>query len=444
MMRKQTNTLLSALVFAFASALVSVPTILVASNAVAQEAEQEIKASDKKTRRVPTLRGKVYEQLARAQTAADEAGNVEEAIAILKEVEDKSHSMNAYEKAMMYNFFGFIYYNNEDYDKALTSFAKVVEQQPIPEKFEMTTLFSLAQLNLMQGNYADTITYLERWESLNTGPIPPKNKVIKAQAYYQNKQYDEAADWITQAIHDHEEEGMIPDEGWLILQRAVFYELKQPEKVKDVLIKMVKLFDEPKYWIQLAGMYGELGEERKQLAIMETAYQRGFVETSADIFNMAQLYYYHRVPYKGAKLMEQAMQDGALEKNLRNLKFLGQSWSLAKEQDKAIPVMMEAAALSENGELDAQLAQILLNEERFDDAIAAVDRAVEKGDLRNPGLVYLIKGMALYNKKQYALALDQLAEAEKHQKSRAMAQQWMQFVQGEKRQADAIAQELGS
>ncbi|WP_412724898.1 tetratricopeptide repeat protein [Alteromonas sp. D210916BOD_24] len=442
MMRKQTSTLLSALAFAVASAAVSVPGMLVAKHAVAQE--EAVKASDKPTRRVPTLRGKVYEQLARAQTAADEAGNVEEAISILKEVEDKSHSMNAYEKAMMYNFFGFIYYNNEDYAKALESFAKVVEQQPIPEKFEMTTLFSLAQLNLMQGNYDETIKYLERWESLNSGSIPSKNKVIKAQAYYQNKKYSEAADWITQAINDHEAEGMIPDEGWLILQRAVFYELKQPEKVKDVLIKMVKLFDEPKYWIQLAGMYGELGEERKQLAIMETAYQRGFVETSADIFNMAQLYYYHRVPYKGAKLMEQAINDGVLEKNLRNLKFLGQSWSLAKEQDKAIPVMLQAAELSEDGELDAQLAQILLNEERFDDAIAAADRAIEKGELRNPGLVYLIKGMALYNKKQFALALNQLAEAEKHQKSRAMAQQWKQFVQGEKQQADRIAAELGS
>lgn len=440
MMKKQTNTLLSALAFAIASATVSVPSMLIATDVLAQEQ----KASEKKTRRVPTLRGKVYEQLARAQSAADDAGNVEEAIAILNEVEEKSDSMNSYEKAMMYNFFGFIYYNNEDYDNALSSFAKVVEQQPIPEKFEMTTLFSLAQLNLMQGNYDDTIKYIERWEALNQGPVPPKNKVIKAQAYYQNKKYDLAADWITQAIEDHEAEGMIPDEGWLILQRAVFYELKQPKKVKDVLVKMVKLFDEPKYWIQLAGMYGELGEERKQFAIMETAYQRGFVETASDIFNLAQLYYYHRAPYKGAKLMEQAMNDGMLEKNLRNLKFLGQSWSLAKEQDKAIPVMMQAAELSEDGELDAQLAQILLNEARFDDAIAAADRAVEKGDLRNPGLVYLIKGMALYNQKQYALALNQLAEAEKHQKSRAMAQQWKQFVQGEKVQAERIEAELGA
>jgi len=52
--------------------------------------------------------------------------------------------------------------------------------------------------------------------------------------------------------------------------------------------------------------------------------------------------------------------------------------------------------------------------------------------------------MALYNQKQYALALNQLAEAEKHQKSRAMAQQWKQFVQGEKVQAERIEAELGA
>lgn len=421
-----------------AALLVSCISVALVSTSVQA---QEVKASDKKTRKVPTLRSKVYEQLARAQAAADE-DKIDEAIEILSEVEDKMDSMNSYERAMMYNFYGFIYYNAEQYDKALDSFAQVVEQQPIPEKFEMTTLFSLAQLNLMQGNYDKSIQYLERWEALNPGPVPPKNLILKAQAYYQNKDYAKAEPFIAKAIADHEAEGMIPDENWLILQRAIYYELKQPEKVKNVLIKLVKLFDEPKYWIQLAGMYGELGEERKQLAIMESAYQRGYIESPADIFNLAQLYYYHKVPYKGALLMEQAMEQGTLEKNLRNLRFLGQSWTLAKEQDKAIPAMQSAAEMSEDGELDAQLAQILLNAERWDEAISAADNAVQKGDLRNPGIVHLIKGMALYNKKQYALALNELAEAEKHQKSKAMAQQWKRFVETEKTQKERLQADI--
>ena len=434
------NSLLRALAFSLSVITLASPAILVAGNAAAQET----KASDKKTRKVPTLRSTVYEQLSRAQNAADEQGDTAKAIEILKQVEAKKDSMNSYERAMLYNFYGFIYYNDGQYENALASFENVVAQQPIPRKFEMTTLFSLAQIHLQQGNYAKTVQYIDRWEALNEGKAPVKNKVLKAQAYYQNKQYKEAEVQITAAIEAHEAEGMVPNEGWLILQRAIYYELKQPEKVKDVLIKMVKLFNEPKYWIQLAGMYGELGEERKQLAMMETAYQQGFIDSAGDIFNLAQLYYYHRAPYKGALLMEQAIKEGTLPANLRNLKFLGQSWSMAKEQDKAIPVMMQAAELSDDGQMDTQVAQILLNEQRWDEAVAAADRAIEKGGLRNPGMAHLIKGMALYNTGQYALALNQLAEAEKHQRSRAMAQQWRQFVQNEKASAERLEAELNA
>ncbi len=437
---RKTNSLLTALVLCLSVAAGTASTLLVAGQAVAQET----KASDKKTRKVPTLRSTVYEQLSRAQNAADKEEDIPKAIEILDVVKSKMDSMNSYERAMMYNFYGFIYYDDGQFDEAIAAFEQVVEQQPIPRKFEMTTLFSLAQIYLQQGNYAKTIEAVKRWEDLNAGETPVKAKVLKAQAYYQNKQYEEAQAQITSAIEHHEAEGMLPNEGWLILQRAIYYELKQPEKVKDVLVKMVKLFNEPKYWIQLAGMYGELGEERKQLAMMETAYQQGFIESAGDIFNLAQLYYYHRAPYKGALLMEQAIEEGTLPANLRNLKFLGQSWSLAKEQGKAIPVMMQAAELSDDGQMDAQVAQILLNEQRWQEAIDAANRAIEKGGLRNPGIAHLIKGMALYNTGKYALALNELAEAEKHQRSRAMAQQWKQFVQDEKSAAEQLDTSLNA
>lgn len=402
---------------------------------------QDVAASEKKTRKTPALRARVYDQLARAQGIADEGDNAG-AIEVLREVEAKSSSMNSYELAMLYNFFGFIYYNAEDYDQAIESFEKVVEQQPIPETFEQTTLFSLAQLHLMRGNYAKSIEALERWESLNVGTVPPRNLVIKAQAYYQNKQYAEAEQFITAAIEGHEAEGMIPDEGWLILQRAVFYELKQPEKVKDVLIKMVKLFDEPKYWIQLAGMYGELEREMEQYALMEAAYQQGYVTSASDTFNLAQLYYFHAAPYKCARLMEQSLEAGVLERNLRNLKFLSTCWQQAKENDKAVPVMQAAAELSDNGDLDAQLGQIFLNLEQWDNAIAATQTALEKGELSNQGTAHLVLGMAYYNKRRFVDALNELAKAEEHNTSRAMAQQWRRFVEGEKQTFERNLAEL--
>jgi tetratricopeptide (TPR) repeat protein len=408
-----------------------------------QEESDEKPLGERKTRRVPALRSNVYDQLSRAQKAGD-AGNVAEAIEILDVVKSKQSSMNAYEQSMMYNFYGFIYYNSEQLDKAIENFELAVAQQPIPKQYEQTTLFSLAQLHMAQGNYDESIRKLEQWEALNNGVIPPKNYVLKAQAHYQNKNYAESANYIEQAIQGHEAEGYLPDEGWLILQRAVYYEMKQPEKVKEILAKMIRLYDNPKYWIQLAGMYGELGQEKKQLAMMESAYQMGYVTSASDIFNFAQLYYFHEAPYKAARLMEQALKNGVLESNLRNLKFLSICWTSAKEKGKAIPVLEEAATLSEDGELDAQLGHLYYTSDQFDKAIEASNAAIEKGGLANQGAVHMVIGLSYYSQKQYAKALDELAKAEAFKSSRAAAQQWGRFVGTEKYEAERLAEELNS
>ncbi len=420
-------------------------TLIVGGTLFTPDVLAQDKASDKKTRKVPSLNTRVYDQLSRAQKVAD-AGDVDQAIEILDVVKEKASSMSSYDLAMMYNFYGFIYYAAEDFDNAIGSFENVVAQQPIPESLEQTTLFSLAQLHMMRGNYDKTIAYLERWEELQPGSLPVKNLVLKAQAMYQKKDYPAASEYINEAIYKQEnsEEGYKVDENWYVLQRAIYYELKQPEKVTEVLEKMVKLFDQPSYWVQLAGMYGELGEEKKQLAVLEAAYQKDYVTSGSDVFNLAQLYYYHEAPYKGARLMEQAMDDGVLEKNLRNLKFLAQCWTLAKENEQAVPVMRAASDLSEDGELDSQLAQIFLNLEKWDQAIESANKALEKGGLRNQGTTHLVLGMALFNKNQFNDALNQLAEAQKHKSSRGMAQQWSKFVETEKATYERFQAELGS
>ncbi|MDC0602331.1 tetratricopeptide repeat protein [Aliiglaciecola sp.] len=391
------------------------------------------------------VRSRVYDQLARAQDIADK-GNTQEALEVLDLVMSKKSSLNPHEMAMLHNFYGFIYYSVEDFDKTIESFKNVVAQQPIPIALEQSTLFSLAQLNMMRGNYDVTIDYLEKWEALQKGKLPVQNLVLKAQAMYQKKDYEAAAEYIDQAIlqQENSEEGYKVDEAWFILQRAVYYELKNPQMVTKILEKMLKLFDRPEYWTQLAGMYGELGEEKKQLAMLEAAYQKDYITKASDIFILAQLYYYHQAPYKGARLMEQAMEDGVLDKNLRNLKFLAQTWTLAKENEKAVPVMRSAASLSEDGKLDAQLAQILLNLDRFDEAIESASSALEKGGLREQGTMHLVLGMSYFANKRYVEALNQLAEAEKHVNSRGMAQQWSKFVSSEKSTVEQQQAELGS
>lgn len=410
---------------------VSMPLALVSA--------QEGALAERETVRTPALRARVYEQLARAQKVADN-GDVAGALAVLDVVKSKDSSLNSYERAMMFNFYGFIYYAEEDFDNTIASFKRAIEQSPIPVSFEQTALYSLAQLSMAQGDYDEVIRYLERWESLNKGIVPPKNYILKAQALYQNKSYQAAINYLEIAIKGHEEAGYLPDENWLILQRALYYEMKQPEKVKKIIIKLIRLYDQDKYWLQLAGMYGELEQEEKQLATMEIAYQRGYIDSASETFNLAQLYVYHGVPFKGASLMQQAIDSGLLAKNQRNLAFLALAWEQAREETKAVPVMQEAADLSNDGKLDARLALLHYNLSEYENAIKAANKALEKGQLDRQGDTHMVLGLALYNQKQYVAAIDELSKAESFSSSRAAARQWKQFVEKEKTSAEQLAE----
>ncbi|NVK24051.1 MAG: tetratricopeptide repeat protein [Gammaproteobacteria bacterium] len=402
------------------------------------QAADEASTDKKKRRRTPAMGSRVYSQLARAQELAD-AGDVPAGLEVLDQVKAKASSLNSYERAMMYNFYGFIYYNAERVPEAISAFEQVVEQEPIPETLEQSTLFSLAQLAMANSRYDDTLRYLNRLDEVTEGPTPVKNLVLKAQASYQNKDYQNALTFISKAISDSKANQMVGEESWYVLQRAIFFELEQPTQVTKVLETMVRLFNKPEYWVQLAGMYGELGEEAKQLAVMEAAYQQGYVEKASDLRNLAQIYYFNGLPYKSAQVLDKAIKANVVEANPKNLKFLAQSWLGAKEYSKAINTYQQLAAKTKDGDADQQIAEIYLQQAKFDKVVTAANNAVKKGELSNPGNLYLALGMAHFNLESFDDALKAFEQAQAHKSSKAMATTWLKFVAREQEKVKQLA-----
>lgn len=405
--------------------------LLVQANVQALQAQE--------TKRVPALREQVYSQLARAQELADN-GDVAAGIAALRNVEAKLSSMNSYERAMLWNFYGYMYYGKDQLPEAIQYFAKVVAEDPIPDALKQNTLFSLAQLSLGQGDYAQTLDYLARWQQVVGDENAQKADVLRAQALYQKGDYEQALAPIKRAIATAEAAGKAGDENWYVLQRAIHYELGQTEAVAKILEKMIKHFNKPEYWVQLAGVYGQLGQDEQQLAMLEAAYQQGFLTKGQDLQMLVQSYFFGGIPYKAGKVMEQAIADGKLEADLRNLKLLAQSWIAARETDRAVAALEQAAALSDEGELDAQRAQVLLNAERYPQAIAAAQTALEKGNLEKPGTMHLVIGMAELEQENYNPALQAFAKAKAYEDARKAAAQWERYATSEKEQAERIKQ----
>lgn len=396
----------------------------------------------KKTRRTPAMREKVYSQLAAAQKLADE-GKVDEGLALLNRLKSRAEQLNSYEKAMMWNFLAFIHYGNENTQQAIDAFSQVVAQKNIPEALELSTLFSLAQLNMQVENYPQTLSYLERWGKLNPKGLNEKALVLKANAHYVMKSYPQALSAISQAVKLSEMNKKPAKENWLVLKRALHYELKQSEEVASISEQLVRLYSKPKYWIELANMYGEIGKDREQLAVMEAAYQQGYVTKKADIRSLAQLYFFSGAPFKSAELLSSQLDKGVLDNDIATLRFLAQSWTAAKENRKAVPVLKKAAAISQDGNMDARLAEVLLNLEQWNKAISAAEVAKEKGKLDSPGNNEVVMGMAYFNLKKYTKAIERFKVAKKQKNLQKMAEQWLKYVEIEKRKGEQLALLVG-
>ena len=92
---------------------------------------------------------------------------------------------------------------------------------------------------------------------------------------------------------------------------------------------------------------------------------------------------------------------------------------------------LSAAELSETGNLYVHLAQIHLLEERWEEAIAVLRKAIGKGGLTDPGTVELMLGIAYYNEQRLQEARRWFGQAQRSAETRQQAELWLQHVDRE-------------
>ncbi|MFQ3277140.1 MAG: hypothetical protein ACI8SZ_001473, partial [Colwellia sp.] len=362
---------------------------------------------------------------------------------VLGEVEERLDSLNSYERAMLFNFYGFMYYGNDDLALAIDSFNKVIAESAIPDSLIISTLYSLAQLSMQQQDFKSALDYLTQWRNLNDKTLTGNQEMLFAQVYFQDKDFVNSLKHIEIAVSLVEAKNKLPKENWLTLQRATYYELQQPKQVTKVIEKLVRLYDKPQYWLQLSSMYGEIGEEDKQMAVMEAAYQAGYITKATDIITLSQLYLFHGAPYKSAAVLDDAIDQGSIFADEDNLSMLARAYLAAKEDDKAIKVLIRVSDMTPSGKHDALLAQTYLNNEQWPAAINAAKLALARyaehtqSNLKNVkdiANMHLIVGMASFNVKSFERSLAAFAKASQFVSTKKTALQWGKYVEREQAQ----------
>ena len=423
-----------------ASQLQSEFGITISQSGMALAQQEAAKKKPEETRRTPALRNKVYERLSEAQAAAEEKDFIL-AIELLDKMRDAGgkRELNSYELANLYNLYAFVYYSQERYGDALRSYENVVKQENIPLAMEINTRFTIAQLYFVQERWQEGIKALKQWFELSDNPSA-NAYVLLGQGYYQIKDYDQALFNVKTAVDMYKANGKVPKEQWYSLLRFLYYEKNDVDAVVGVLEEMLVHYPKKQYWVGLSHMYGEKKLEPKQLAAMETAYVQGMLDRDKEQLNMAYLFLGSDVPYKAAKVLDKGIKNKTVERTSKNLEVLGNSWRQAQEIKKSIPVMEQAAAKAEKGELYARLGNIYLDNDNYEEAITAIVKGLKKGGVKRKDNANLVLGMAYFNTKQYSKARKAFKEAQKDKRSKKFADQWLKYMANELERQKKLAE----
>lgn len=384
---------------------------------------------------VPGISKQTYDAITeiQAQIDAEQWQQVRDDLVILLE-----RKMNGYERAHVLNMLGYAYFQDNDYEKALNSYLEALQQDGLPASQVRALLTTASQVALAAGKYPEAEKFALRLLAAEDEAPQPQSQVILAQAYMGMEDYAKAAPPLLKALQMQRDSGAKPRENWMLMLSSVYYSLEDFASMRDVLYEMVSLYPKERYLINLAALHGQLGDTDKQMALIEALLDDQRLEKSYHLMSLVNLFLAKGLPYKAADLLQTEMESGRIETTQAHLEMQSQAWYVAGEEDRAIPPLATAAAMSDDGELYLRVARLYMDNYQWQPAEVAARKAIEKGGLRNEGNAWLVVGMALARGDKLAGARSAFIEAATHEQTEKWARQWLSFVDNEQKRIAAL------
>ena len=405
---------------------------------------------------------KVYEALEVVDDKGEPAPDMETVVEILTELRSDQENLKSYDRSVMWNSWGYVYFVEGKYDQAMRAYDNVINEPEVTLPIRNAALFTLAQLNLVKENYAKGISLILQWmDEVET--VTAQAWSLLGQAYFQQGNFKKAMSSMKTAISMSEEEGYKPKENWYVIVAACIGELKKEIGEKNALLQqldiyeiLVNLYPKKLYFIQLGGTYGQLGRERDYMITLKAAHSKDLLDKESEYLALAQLLLLNKNPFWAAQVLvsgqkkittyQETVKDKVTGKetkvdktgpvvksNEKNLKLLADSWRMAQEIEKAIPVLEQAAALSKDGKSYVLLGNLYLSEDKLNEAVDAIKKGLKKGKIDKLSQVHLTLGQAYFELQKFDAAKKEfrIAARDKNKQIKTTANNWIKYTENE-------------
>lgn len=380
---------------------------------------------DKKEAKAPPLDPRTGKRLNKAIEEL-EAGKTGAARSTLESINlDRA---SPYEKSRVEQLFAAIDQMEEKYSSARQHLEKALSSGGLNDQEMSATRFQIAKLLIVEEKWAEGVKALEAWFASEPKPNSSAYYTLAA-AYYQLGNYDAA---VTPAQKAVDLAGDKVQESWLQLLLAIRAQREEYSLAYPTLLRLIeRLPDNKVYWMQAASVALSMDKYDTATAMLQLAHTAGFLTTGDEIQRLVELLAHEGIPYRAARILSEALDRKQVPASTKNYELAGNFWIAAHEYGKAIEWLERAGEASDNGDPYVRLAEVHVQREEWGKAVAALERAMSKGNLKRPGSAKMLMGIALYNEKKVRDARSWFERARAHSETRSQADGWVRQIDTE-------------
>jgi hypothetical protein len=269
-------------------------------------------------------------------------------------------------------------------------------------------VFSIA---IQSQQYARAIEYGKKLVDANTATADVYMAVT--QSYYLQKDCKDASQWADKSIAFARISHETPKENLYLFKLQCAFDNNDNAGTTAALEDLIRLTGKTDYWNKLLRLERQDEREDKNLLeIYRIMFNTNSMNASSDYMEMAQLLGDASLPGEAQMVVQKDLDMGlvaAADKDRSN-RLLNSVKVRADADRKALVQLDSEASKSANGELDVKLGEVYYGFGDYQNAVTAISRGLQKGQVKHLEEAYVYLGLAQNNLKNPAEARKAFAQ----------------------------------
>lgn len=306
---------------------------------------------------------------------------------------------SAFEQYQINELKGYIYYQKRDYAEVARIYEENLNSGQTPPAQVGERVKTLTQIYARQRNDQKTIEYGNRWLK-GSGANDPDAYQLIAQAYYQQKDFRNAAKVMQEGINVAAKNGKKVDENWLLLKLNSYYAIKDNKGIADTREQLVRSYPKKEYWENLLDILSrQVEDDRTRLNFYRLMLDLDVLKKPTDYLEMAQMMMDQEfnVPGEAAQVIQKGFDNKVLA-NIKDRERYQRVLNAAKERAEATRKLLAQkqaeAQAAKTGDADVQLGAMYLSFGQNKEAAEAIERGIKKGGLKHADDAQILLGRA--------------------------------------------------